>query len=309
MRRPDRSRLRQPRLSFRGRVLLSLGALVFPLAILKAIDVDLGTSLGVAGTAFGVATFLIGEYRSRDTPPRKKVVYVSQSDTRFNANVLDGFREILSDAFPNDLSIHKPEHGDLHRLANWQVELLVSAEVREASAIVIVPPHGDPQIWDQLADRMRDGVFVVVVDVRPDSRHFMQHDLSPPSFVSSDFVRGGRAVGKLITQRLQDDTEALALVCLGPEPSEPGRTRSTWALYELARGAVLSRVHTFELPSWVPEDSLDDICTRVTELVTRTARDVIVYCGTDWIMSGLEDRLEVLTVTRSSISSSWATTA
>jgi ABC-type sugar transport system substrate-binding protein len=203
MRRPGRSRMRQPRLSFRGRVLLSMGALVVPLGFFKAIGVDFGTSLGVAGTVFGVATFLMGEYRRRDTPPRKKVVYVSQSDTRFNANVLDGFREILSNAFPNDLSIRKPEHSDLSRLAKWQVEILLSTEAQEASAIVIVPPHGEPDIWEQLAARMRDGVFVVVVDVRPDGRCFMQHGLSPPSFVSSDFVEGGKAVGRLILSRSQ----------------------------------------------------------------------------------------------------------
>ncbi|AQZ63193.1 hypothetical protein BKM31_18540 [[Actinomadura] parvosata subsp. kistnae] len=261
------------------------GTAVVTVGLLLA-GLSMDTSLAFAGLAFGAITLVVAELRQRELP-RKKVVYIGMEDSLFGTNIVDGLRAELSGSFPHTLTILLPSR-EKRDLVRWQRECLGLTDVRSADALIILPCRDDGAIWEGLVALAQRGVAIIVIDVEPPQDFFADRHVPVPIFVASDFPAGGRAAGRVIAERLAHRPSARAFVCMGPDWSKPGSTRTSWLLYELARQGCLTRTTVFELTSWDPEKVVPTVVERLRQL---RSEQLIVFAGTDWLLSELSQKV------------------
>lgn len=285
-----RSRLRRVRISLRSTLAISIAGTLASYLCLRLVGMDLSNSLAIAGIVFGVCSFALAELHRRDSP-RKPVVYLGQEDATFNANIVEGLRQELMDGFAHTLSVLTPPPSNTQNTVGWQLEQLELPKVRDSAALVIAPTRDEERIWTALRRIRERGTCVVVVDVEPPATIYSDHSVPPPAFVGSDFKMGGKAIGGVLASQLREDPSAIALVCLGPDWSRPGASRSSWLLYVLALEGLLDRTYIHQLWTWEPMELIDGLFDRVVSLLKPDGGSVVVFSGDDRIMFDLDRRL------------------
>jgi len=261
-----RSRLQEepPPLWFVAGLTVSIGLAV--LAILNVLNVDGGTTLGIAGLVLGVAVPVIFDRRSQGSRTHA-VIFLDYRDHLVGVSACKGLQEAMGEEPSIHVFRRKPEAHAYP--SEWQLEFLTSREARSASAVVVMPPPlNRPQALDMaapvrplrpeqlaqaLAQLAADGVFVVSIDEPLETAPFLPALAPMPRHVQADYAAGGDMIGRWLAARLVEGStgaDIRAMLFLGPEQSPPGRDRSMRVLYELVRTGLASRVETIELPDF-----------------------------------------------------------
>lgn len=274
-------RLRRPRLPLYAAVAISLALTVLVAFVTVYLGHSTDRALALGGIAFAVCTVILTELRGRESP-KKLVYYIGLDDKTFNANILEGLREELSDGMPHTLKMVPPP-ADSADFLKWQELQLGQNSIFRAAAVVVAPCADDDRLWEAILRLMKRGVFVVVIDLEPPTEFFTIRGAAPPAFVASDFRVGGSIAGGIIANHMKASDGTTSLVCLGPDSNSAGAGRSSWLLYTLGREGVLNRTQTFTLPSWDLAAIVPGL-TRCIEAHLAGGGGVIVYCGDDRIM-------------------------
>lgn len=279
-------RLRRPRLTLSVALAVTLATTLLTYVLLISLgNASIDRAVGISGLVFGLCTFVLTELRRRESP-RKTIYYIGLDDPTFNANVLEGAREELSDGVNHILKV-LPLPGRPGGFLEWQERQLDEPQLRHAAAVLVAPCADDDRLWEAILRLMKKGVFVVALDVEPPTGFFSDRGLAPPAFVASDFRSGGMALGAIMARYIKSDQKTKALVCLGPTGNASGASRSSWLLYALGSEGVLDRCSAYLLPSW----DLADVVPALTRLVDgrlAAGEALIVYCGDDRIMRDVD---------------------
>jgi hypothetical protein len=261
--------------------------------VLNALSIDNGTTLGVVGLVLGVAVPVI--FDRRTTAPRThEIVLIDNRLHSFGKAIREGLRDALGGEAGLRLSTQAPGHGD--RPQDWQLRILAGAEVRRASAVVILTAETNiaangsdpetesrlPEVWKALASLAASGVFVVCIDVRPDPEPFEQAGVLAPRFVSSDYATGGDILARWFIDQLARDEHSLAILFLGPALSPAMTRRTQGLLYGLVIGGFIERTRAYDLGSWA--DAADVIRSGLAALADSIANDdrrALVFPGDD----------------------------
>jgi hypothetical protein len=99
----------------------------------------------------------------------------------FNSNITDGLREELSDGFPHTLAVVTPP-ASCSNFTSWQVAEIGLPQAVKASAVIIAPCADEEEIWTGLLRLMAHGVAVVVMDLEPNERFFLDRNVSGTRF-------------------------------------------------------------------------------------------------------------------------------
>ncbi|WP_187264980.1 substrate-binding domain-containing protein [Homoserinibacter sp. GY 40078] len=215
-------------------------------------------------------------FRRRE--PKKRIIFVGGTDDDiFETNLLDGFRESIR-SVPGELTVSRPPLNSPR--TEFQKVTLASEEAKRAHALVIIPAHDSDEIWSPLADFLRRGTAVVVLDIKPPSDYFRSRGAPDPIFVASDFEAGGTLAGQALVERLRQDPTARAHVLIGPMDSHPGAGRSARVMLALSDAKLLPRVTTTTLKSW-SNDHVSEPIEDIRRQLSDSSGRLVVFAADD----------------------------
>jgi ABC-type sugar transport system substrate-binding protein len=277
-----KNRLRKPSISPARSLVLSLAPALLVLAALLVLQVNVDRAIGSAGALFAILTFAVQQLQSRN-PPGRTVIFLPKSRSSFARNISRGLTECVSRQTGLQLRAVFPD-DELADPCGWQLGRLQSKDVRDADAVVIIPAEDDERLWQQLAKLVRSGVFVVAVDMKPPNKTFVDSGVSRPHFVGSDFSGGGEMIADLIAEGLRQDSQACAVLALGPDFSWPARERSSRILYRLAALDLARRVRAVHLVNWNAKACAAAVVPEAIDLQQTHGGRVHIFCGNDKIL-------------------------
>ena len=267
-------------------------------AVAGALCVVLGSSpdrtVGVVGAVLAVATFGFSQWQT-DGPRHRKVIMIPKSRSPFSTSVHRGLADNLNEYPAISLVTFWPE-GNVESELEWQLSRLRVPEVLQSDGLVIVPAADDESLWSELAHISRAGLFIVVVDTKPENAFFVERDAPRPCFVGSNFSEGGDCLGKEMARLLEADATSRAVVALGPEWSWPGRERSCGITIELCSSGVADRTKFVNLEDWNKERAAALLTSEATKALSEldgidSDAPLLVYCGNDKIMASVDREL------------------
>jgi len=248
-------------------------------------------SLAIAGTLFGIATFVLSLFQ-REGPRDRKIAFVPMSNSGFSRAIFSGLSTMLDKQGSLSIDVQWPPDGV--DTLEWQLEALRSGFAATADAVVIVPALDSESMWNELTRLAAQGVFLVVLDTKPPNAVFVAAEVPSPSFVGSDFCKGGSIVGSYIADYLRQSPENQALVAVGPLNAWPAMERSRSLVLELCRAGVAGQTRFLDLAAW---NEVGNAGTLVREVLSMgdgaTVSDLIVFCPNDKIAERVDYELPV----------------
>lgn len=288
-RRGEKWRLAKSELTTGRALALSVGVFVAAFAIPTAAGVGYANALGIAGAVFGLVTLAVSEHRVK-APPQKEIVVVAKSASAFNHSLHQALRTAVQGTIPGSIRLLAPEsnHATEDALRFQTKALSTSAEIRSASAVVLIASGDDDDLWESVRELLGRKVPVVVLEVKPPNRFFSARGCTRPWFVTSDFAHGGRLAAEGILQLAQDASATDIIVGVGPAHSWPALERSSHLLGYLmpARpGAGVTAVAIDDYDAALGASVLASEARRC--LAGRNEARLIIYCPTDKVAAQL----------------------
>lgn len=286
------SRLRVQGLSKKSMVLWAFVPAVAAYVLGAVFGLGVELSLAIAGTTLGIATFVLSLFQ-REGPRNRRIAFVPMANNSFSHAIYSGLVSLLNNQESLKVEVQWPP-GQGNQPGEWQLETLRSGFAATADAVVIVPSLETDVMWSELTRLVGQGVFVVVLDTKPPNAVFVDAEVEAPSFVGSDFSKGGSFVGKHIASYLQESTDRKALVSLGPLNTWPATERSRSLTIELCRAGVAGQISFIDFDKWDEARMTKEIVNAIVSMGDGdTVGDLMVYCPNDRVAEQVNHDLPV----------------
>ncbi len=241
------------------------------------------------------------EYFTRSSR-KLKVVFLAKANNGFTQMISSGARERLTkhEAF-NLIEIYpEPEAVET---SLGVLEKVHAGELDQADAAILVLGEVTDELQLQVKRLIERGTQIVICDANVDRAYFYERNVEPPSFVGTDFIEGGRVVGRAINSRWAPG-DVIVVLC-GPNFNGPAYERAREALYTLEEQNSERDIWTVFTTAWSSAHLIEKLEKQVVPRLAALAplgetseqvpprRTVHIFCGNDesaiifsqWIMT------------------------
>ena len=242
------------------------------------------------GLASGAIT--MREYFTRTTRS-VQVVYIAKANNGFTQMIASGVRDRLTKADEFTISEVYPE-PDAAETSAGILQRIHSGDLDKADSVIMVLGEITDDLRSQINRLIKRGTQVVLCDAFVERDYFYERNVVPPAFISTDFIEGGRIVGRAMNSRWAPDV--ILVVFCGPNFNGPAYQRARETLYTLEEphGDHGERdIWTVFTTNWaakhLTEKFEEQVLHRLERLDAEFAknggtppkRTVSVYCGND----------------------------
>lgn len=215
--------------------------------------------------------------------PAKTITFIGKKSF-FTASIMEGIVKVFSER--EDYKLESEYIYD-NTYVTTEIQLLniLNKVLKKDCSGVIFRPIGklDKKTFELFSELCKKTKVVLVdVDISKEQRNTLGS--LAPVYVCSDFEKGGRKIGTVISQlsllfgRESTDT----FICVGPESNVPAKMRSNQIVNRL-NDNHLNNVSILELDSLDPEDCLEKVTRFLKNRLSEQINDrcMLMYFGND----------------------------
>lgn len=218
--------------------------------------------------------------------PKSRVIFASKPSSYFSSEIGLGLQETFAarsdfELIREDININAST--DFYTAFRKVVyKHLFSPRL---AAVIVRAPYVDESIKNLLVSLKRLNIIVIVLDYDIGEEDYSVIDDKRPAYILSDFREGGRLVASVVDSFVAtDNTEEIAVLCMGPSSSTTGSARSKSLLWDL----LMNGHHEMVIPQIISTWDRNAVCDQLHDHISNSeAQKVVVFAGNDNIALGL----------------------